>query len=287
MSRAVEDRKDRASKWFEALRDRICAAFESLEDELTEADLAALPLAEAVRSLPPGRFERKAWARDDGTPDQGGANHGSATQGGGGVMSIMRGRLFEKVGVNVSTVWGNFPPDFAKQIPGAETDPRFWASGVSLVAHMHSPLVPAVHMNTRQIVTTKSWFGGGADLTPMVPESKDTEAFHDACAAPATSTTRTTTGVSRTGATNTSLSSTATRRAGSAAFSTTIWTPATGPPISPLPARSGRPSWRSIPGSSAGTCASPGPRRSAATSWFAAAVMWSTTCSTTAAPSSA
>ncbi len=185
MSQAIEDRKDRAAAWFETLRDRICAAFEGLEDELTQADLAALPLAETVRSLPPGRFERKAWSRDDGTPDQGGenqggANHGSATQGGGGVMSIMRGRLFEKVGVNVSTVWGNFPPDFAKQIPGAETDPRFWASGVSLVAHMHSPLVPAVHMNTRHIVTTKSWFGGGTDLTPMVPDPEDTKAFHDA-----------------------------------------------------------------------------------------------------------
>ncbi len=180
MSRAVEDRKARAAAWFEALRDRICAAFEDLEDELTEADVAALPLAEDLRSAGPGRFERKAWSREEDAPDQDAPNRGAGDQGGGGVMSIMRGRLFEKVGVNISTVWGNFSPDFAKQIPGAETDPRFWASGISLVAHMHSPLVPAVHMNTRYIVTTKSWFGGGADLTPMVPEPKDTKAFHEA-----------------------------------------------------------------------------------------------------------
>ncbi len=159
--------KDAARAWFESLRDRLCAAFEAIED--------------AAELEQPGRFARTAWTRQTpgSTPRSSpGARAGYGSDGGGGVMSVLRGRVLEKVGVNVSTVWGEFSPEFRGQIPGAEQDPRFWASGISLVAHMRSPRVPAAHFNTRMLVTTKGWFGGGGDLTPMRPEAP--EALADA-----------------------------------------------------------------------------------------------------------
>ncbi|TDQ86383.1 coproporphyrinogen oxidase [Dongia mobilis] len=152
------DYREEARLWFRTLRDQICERFEQLEDEAP---------AQPGHAAAPGRFQRRDWERDGG---------------GGGTISLMKGRLFEKVGVNISTVFGTFSPEFRQQIPGAADDGSFWASGISLVAHMCSPHVPAVHMNTRLIVTRKAWFGGGADLTPMFPEAhaEDGALFHAA-----------------------------------------------------------------------------------------------------------
>ena len=141
-----------ARNWFESLRDRICAAFEAIERE-AGSDAA---------------FDYIAWDRTDP----------SGAPGGGGVRGVMKGKVFEKVGVNVSTVGGLLDGEFGKTIHGAGDDPRFFATGISLVAHMANPHVPAVHMNTRFLVTTRRWFGGGADLNPPLPVAKDTADFH-------------------------------------------------------------------------------------------------------------
>lgn len=157
----LDDQQQAARAWFESLRDRICAAFEQIERDCgSEAAFVFTP-----------------WERTDPTGEP----------GGGGVRGQMSGKIFEKVGVNVSTVGGRFSPEFAASVPGAEQDPSFFATGISLVAHMANPHVPAVHMNTRFLTTTRRWFGGGADLNPAIPCAEDTEAFHArlraACAA--------------------------------------------------------------------------------------------------------
>lgn len=155
----LDEEQARARQWFESLRDRICAAFEEIEREAGSD----------------ARFDYAAWNRE--APDL------PVGEGGGGVRGVMKGKIFEKVGVNVSTVGGAFAPEFAKTIHGAGENPQFFATGISLVAHMANPHVPAVHMNTRFLVTTRRWFGGGADLNPPIPYEEDTRDFHAAFAA--------------------------------------------------------------------------------------------------------
>lgn len=150
----MANKKLLTKEWFSDLRDQICSAFESLEIEYSIA-----------KSLPAGKFIRTPWARPSG---------------GGGEISLMRGNLFEKVGVNISTVYGNLSPEFAAQIPGTEGSREFFATGVSVVVHLSSPLVPAAHFNTRYIETSYGWFGGGGDLTPFYPDEVETAKFHSA-----------------------------------------------------------------------------------------------------------
>ena len=152
--RSIAQRKERAAGWFADLRDQICTTFETIEAELSATENA---------DMPAGRFTRKTWNRDGG---------------GGGEMSVMHGRVFEKVGVNISIVHGIFSEEFRKSIPGADADGQFWAAGISLVAHPFNPHVPSAHMNTRFIVTSRAWFGGGGDLTPMLPDQPAADAFH-------------------------------------------------------------------------------------------------------------
>jgi len=151
----ITEKQDLTSAWFRHLRDKICAEFEKIEVEFAQE--------KGLKN--PGKFQRKNWDRQGG---------------GSGEMSLMKGNVFEKVGVNFSKVFGEFDEKFRSEILGAQTDPNFWASGISLVAHMASPLVPAVHMNTRFICTTKNWFGGGGDLNPMYEDKNDTADFHEA-----------------------------------------------------------------------------------------------------------
>ena len=161
----ADERMAKASAWFNELRDRICAVLEALEGEAPKTLYWGMP----------ARFERKAWERKDHT----------GAPGGGGGMAMLRGRVFEKAGVHVSTVYGEFAPEFRAEIPGAEKDPRFSASGVSVIVHPRNPHVPAIHLNTRYVVTAKSWFGGGSDLTPILAKrreagDRDATAFHAA-----------------------------------------------------------------------------------------------------------
>lgn len=164
---SVDARKERARAWFEGLRDRMLSALEAVEDAAKDSPLYG--------EQPAGRFTCTPWTRMEL----------DGTDGGGGVMALMFGRVFEKIGCHTSTVHGTFPPEFASQIPGADQDPRFWASGISFIAHPKNPNAPTAHMNTRMVITSKGWFGGGGDLTPVLmrrrtQEDKDSKDFHAA-----------------------------------------------------------------------------------------------------------
>ena len=282
--KSLAEQKQQASAWFESLRDDLCAAFERLE--------ADLPAGAPLSDRPPARFERTPWARADHAAADGGAD------GGGGVMSLIRGRVFEKAGIHTSTVHGEFAPELRKQIPGAEEDPRFWASGVSLIAHPVNPHAPTAHMNTRMVVTSKWWFGGGGDLTPDAGPAADPGRPRHAgvpcrhgSGLPRDMLWRTTR-ASSSGAMNTSTYPIAARRAGVGGIFYDYLTPGEAEggweAAFAFTQDVGRAFLRVYPEIVRRNFAQSLERRPSATSNLcAAAAMWSSTCSTTAAPRSA
>jgi hypothetical protein len=256
-----QDRQTRARAWFEFLQRRICDQLEQLDAEAPEALYPGAP----------GKFDFRPWTRETGT--------------GGGVGGHFAGRLFEKAGVHTSGAAARFSPEMAATMPGAAEDPSYVSASISLIVHPRSPRVPTVHMNTRFLSTSESWFGGGADLTPMLDvqrtqEAGDTVAFHAASIPRSIRATRP-------GATSISSCRTGARPAASAASSTTSSIRAISSVTSPSPAPSAKLSWRSTRRSSAAAWPSPGPRPTGPSSWCAAAVTSSSTCSTTAGQCSA